>query len=180
MHDETPFAGLEGVRIRLVPFEEGHISERYIGWLNDPEVVRYSVHRHYRHDRRSCEAFLESMRGSGSIFAAILLKGDNGGARHVGNIAVNFDPPNATADMSILIGERDVWGTGIGTEAWLLLQDHLLEACGVRKLTAGAVEQNVGMLRIMENAGMHIEARRERQYVVDGREVDLLYGARFR
>jgi [ribosomal protein S5]-alanine N-acetyltransferase len=170
---------IETPRLEIIPFTENHISDKYISWLNDPIVVRYSVHQHYKHNKQSCMSFLEQMHGAGSLFSAIFVKVDSSKGRHVGNIVANFDPPNGTADLTILIGERDVWGKGVGSEAWIATMNYLFVEGGIRKVTAGTVERNNAMLAIMSNAGMHEEARRKRQYIIDGDEVDLIYFARY-
>ncbi|MCC6247256.1 MAG: hypothetical protein IT499_05810, partial [Rubrivivax sp.] len=42
----TPLPSLlRGRRVRLRPFTAADITDAYIGWLNDPEVVRYSNQR---------------------------------------------------------------------------------------------------------------------------------------
>ena len=175
------FNGLESDRLILKPFTVSLISEKYISWLKDPEVVRYSVHRNAVHDTATCASFLKNMHDSGNLFSAIFLKQPLPHlSRHIGNIVANFDFPNQTADMTILLGEREIWGKGFGGEAWAALMNYLIADRGIRKITAGAVEQNQAMLQIFWSSGMHEEARRRRQYIVDGQEVDLIYAARFR
>ena len=36
---------VQGHRVVLGLFNEAHIGKKYLGWLNDPEVVRYSNQR---------------------------------------------------------------------------------------------------------------------------------------
>jgi hypothetical protein len=44
----------------LRPFEAADINATYLGWLNDPEVTRYSNQRFHQHTPESCAANLES------------------------------------------------------------------------------------------------------------------------
>jgi [ribosomal protein S5]-alanine N-acetyltransferase len=37
-------------RLLIVPFSEKHLQEKYVGWLNDKELMRYSEQRHKKHD----------------------------------------------------------------------------------------------------------------------------------
>lgn len=51
------FPPLDPGPCRVVRFADRHLTERYVGWLNDPAVVRYSEQRHSRHtlwSRRNC------------------------------------------------------------------------------------------------------------------------------
>jgi RimJ/RimL family protein N-acetyltransferase len=168
---------LSGPAVRLVPFSPRHITDRYVGWLNEPAVVQFSELRHRRHTRRSCRDYLRSMRDGGHGFWAIMA--DLPPVRHIGNVAAYIDRPNRLAEVSILIGERAAWGHGVGSIAWSLVVDWLLGAGGMRKVVAGTMTANKAMLRVMERSGMAIEARHSRQFLLDGEEIDVVFGARF-
>lgn len=99
---------------------------------------------------------------------------------HIGNINAYVDVHNKTADIGIMVGERAVWGRGFGAEAWIAVCKFLFDELKLRKLTAGTVADNHGMLGIMRKSGMHEEARRRRQMLIGGREVDMIYVAMFR
>jgi RimJ/RimL family protein N-acetyltransferase len=169
---------LTGKSVRLVPFSPRHITGRYVGWLNDPEVVRFSELRHRPHTRQSCLRYLRSIREGGHCFWAIVASGPP--LHHVGNIAAYVDRPNRLAEVSILIGERTVWGHGLGSAAWSLVVDWLLGAGGMRKVVAGTMTANKAMLRVMERSGMTLETRHSRHFLLDGEETDVVFGARYR
>ena len=108
---------LETNRLKLVSFAEGHLTKRYIGWLNDPEVVRYSEQRHRTHTADSCRRFVATFADGPSHLWAIVAK--DAGLGHIGNVNSAVDAPNRTADVAILIGEKKAWGRGFGAEAWI-------------------------------------------------------------
>jgi ribosomal-protein-alanine N-acetyltransferase len=168
---------LETPRLRLEPFSESRITPRYLGWLNDPAIVQFSEQRHRTHTRDSARAYLDGFRDSPSYFWAIVATDDALG--HIGNVTAHVDPHNSLADLGILIGERQMWGGGLGTEAWLAAMAFLFNDLGIRKVTAGTLAINLGMLRIMERAGMQPDGTRLRHYFVNGGEVDVVHMARF-
>lgn len=163
-------------RLRLEPFGDQHLSDTYVGWLNDPAVVRYSEQRHRQHTLETCRAFAESFADSADCLWAIAIADS---AQHVGNIAAYIDGANGVADVSIMIGDRATWGHGIGLEAWKAVCDYLLRRPDIRKVTAGTMASNTGMLAIMRKAGMIDDGRRADHYLLDGRPVDLVYAALF-
>jgi len=169
---------LETERLTLTAFSDEFLTERYVGWLNDPDVVRYSEQRHRQHTVESCRAFAAGFVDGPSHLWAIIDKTRELG--HIGNINTDVDAPNGTADVAVLIGEKKVWGRGYGAEAWIAVMDYLLGPGGMRKVTAGAMAENKGMLAIMEKSGMVDEGRRVRQFLLDGREVDVILAARFK
>ncbi|HAD88378.1 MAG TPA: hypothetical protein DCG48_13540, partial [Rhodospirillaceae bacterium] len=167
---------LETPRLTLEPFPQELLTDRYVGWLNDPEIVRFSEQRHTSHTVESCRDFVASFAGTPNGLWAIREKAMDG--RHVGNISTEVDPIAATGDIRILIGERAAWGTGIGAEAWSAVMAHLFDDLGLAQVTAGTLEGNTGMLRIMEKSGMTETRREVGPTPVDGRPMDAVYARR--
>ena len=165
---------LEGALVRLELFREDDIDQRYIGWLNDPAVVRYSNQRFRAHDQTSCRAYLETFANSPNIFLAIRRLGD--GVR-IGTMTAYRNPHHGTADVGIMIGDTACWGGGFGQDSWDTLLGWLLGPGGTRKVTAGTLACNRGMVRLMERSGMELEGVRRGQELVDGEPQDIvLYG----
>ena len=169
---------LQTLRLRLEPFSESRITPRYLEWLNDPDVVRFSERRHCRQTEQRARAYLESFQNTPSYFWAIVAVDDVLG--HIGNITAHVDARNGIADVGLLIGHRGVWGSGFGTEAWCRVMAFLFDQPGVRKVTGGAVATNLAMLRIMSRAGMREDGRRLRHYLIDRAEVDVVHMAKFK
>lgn len=167
---------LTGDRVLLRPFEEKDISEPYLSWLQDPEVVRYSSQRFHVHTLETCQTYLASFAGSANHFLAICER--TSGAM-LGTLTVYHSVPHRTADVGIMIGERQIWGQGIGAEAFCLVLSALKASGLLRKITAGTLAVNRGMVRIMEKAGMQHEATRPAQELLDGVPVDVVYHATF-
>jgi RimJ/RimL family protein N-acetyltransferase len=173
---------LQGARVRLRPFTAADITERYIGWLNDPAVVRYSNQRFLRHTRESCERYLAGFAGSPNLLVSLRVSGAAAGSegeRAVGTLTAYRSPHHGTADVGILLGERAVWGQGVGLEAWQLFTDWLLATPGLRKVTAGTLACNRAMLAVAERSGMQREGVRRAQEIVEGVATDIVHFARF-
>lgn len=190
---------LAGRRVRLRPFTAGDLTDAYVGWLNDPEVVRYSNQRFVRHTRESCERYFAGFAGSANLFVSLRMAPSMGPTRTeghagivevaggaagpdevaVGTMTAYRSLPHGTADVGILLGDRAVWGRGIGLEAWQLLTDWLLTTPGLRKVTAGTLACNRAMLSVAERSGMAREGVRRAQELVDGEPTDIVHFARF-
>ena len=162
----------------LEPFGQAHLTERYVGWLADPEVVRFSEQRFRQHTLESCREYWASFAGTPNLFYAIVAKDPALG--HIGNLNVYIDERHGVADIGILVGERACWGKGYGRDAWDAVMRHLLEDRRLRKVTGGCAAGNIAMVRIMRRCNMVEDGRRARHYVYDGEDVDLVYYAAFR
>ena len=161
-------------RLRLVPFEERHLSAAYVAWLNDKDALQYSENRHRTHDLASCRAYWSSMQAGPGFFWAVERASDN---RHIGNVTASVDAANGVADLGILIGDRAAWGQGYGSEAWTAALRNLLGPMGMRKVEGGAMAANAAMMAIFRRSGMRPEGARPRHFMIDGRPVDMaLFG----
>lgn len=167
---------LAGARVLVRPFTAGDISGTYLAWLRDPAVVRFSNQRFRVHTLESCQAYLASFMDSTNHFMAIC---DQKSGAMLGTMTVYRSVPHGTADIGIMVGERQVWGQGIGAEAFCLVLSALRTSRAIRKVTAGTLAANKGMVRIMEKAGMQHEATRWAQELFDGAPADVVYYATF-
>lgn len=166
---------IETERLKLTPFDPAqHLNARYVGWLNDPDVVQYSEQRHKSHTLESCAAFVASFNNSPSYLWAIVQKSDS---THIGNIHADIDPDNGIADVAILIGAHEIWGQGYGLEAWNGVLDWLKTQSNTRKIVAGCMRSNIAMHSIMVKSGMIDDGQRQKHYLLDGKPEDIIFCA---
>lgn len=178
MRDQADAATIRTPRLLISPFSERHLTEKYVGWLNDAQLMRYSEQRHKRHSLETCRAYLQSFTGTPHYFWAI--EDTATGLEHIGNINSYVDLRNQVADVGILVGDTRASGQGLALEAWTAVCTFLLEKCGMRKVTAGTMASNVAMIRLAQKAGMTDDGVRRRQLLHEGRETDVVYFALFR
>jgi RimJ/RimL family protein N-acetyltransferase len=165
-------------RLVITPFAEWHLTDRYVAWLNDHELMRYSEQRHKTHTLASCRAYWRSFVDTPNYFWAI--EETTKGLGHIGNINAYVDQNNGLADLGILIGSPQAKGQGYGQEAWAGVCDFLFQEIGLRKITAGTLALNRAMLMLASKVGMVEDGVRRRHYLCDGVEVDVVYLALFR
>jgi len=164
---------IENGDLKVCLFTLDDISERYIGWLNNKDLVRFSNQRFMTHDEASCRDFFDSVNKSNSVFLAVKHKVHG----HIGTMTVHFNQRHGTADMGILIGETSV--RGAGSEVWILVMDLVLALPGLRKVTAGTLSCNKAMLGVIRKSGMVPDGIRVQQELVEGVAFDMLHFARF-
>ncbi len=164
---------LVGRRVRLEPFEARHITDRYIGWLNDPVVNAYSRRLGKRTSTEDAHLYMSALRPDEHVLA-IVTEADG----HVGNVKYGpIDWRNACADISILIGDPSVWGRGIGAEAVHIVSRYLFKDLGLSRVHADSY--NPAFLKMVAKLGWKVEGvLRERvrlgEDLVDDTVVSLL------
>ena len=166
---------LRGNTTVLKPFLVADINDVYIGWLNDQNVVKFSNQRFFLHNLESCLRYQASFEGTDNLFMAIRRLSDNS---LIGTLTAYVARHHGTVDVGIMIGDSSVWGMGYGLDAWVTMTNWLLGRKDIRKLTAGTLACNLGMIKLMERSGMALEASRKAQEIIEGRPVDILYYAK--
>jgi RimJ/RimL family protein N-acetyltransferase len=143
---------LTGARLVLRPFRPEDITERYLDWLADPEVNRYS--RRLGQPRPSmaeARRWLEARAAEEFVYAITMP-----GLGHVGNVKAGpIDRANGRADISILIGERRAWNRGVGAEAVYLVTRYLFMDHRLDRVDAGS--GNPAFIRLVGKLGWRIE-----------------------
>ncbi len=149
----------------------------YLRWMNDPEVTQFLESRFRPQSVESIQAYIEDLANSkDNIFCAIVQKSDH---RHIGNIRLGpIEWVHRRAEVGLLIGEKDCWGHGLGTEAYKMIAEHAFFSLNLNKVTAGAYDENKGSRQALVKAGFVEEGRRRSHCFVDGAYVDVfVYGA---
>lgn len=170
------FFPLRGNAITLKPFLVADINDIYIGWLNDQDVMKFSNQRFFVHSMESCLRYQASFAGTDNLFMGIRRLSDD---KLIGTLTAYVASNHGTVDVGIMIGDSSLWGMGYGLDAWITMTNWLLACKDIRKLTAGTLACNLGMIKLMERSGMVLEATRKSQEIVEKCPVDMLYYAKF-
>lgn len=145
---------LIGRRLYLRPFSRGDLP--YIQkWSNDAEL-RKLIGEIAPMSRAETEKwYKELLADKDRMWFVIALKGSDRVIGEAGLLRM-FRPWRAT-DMTIIIGEKDVWGKGYGTEAGRLLLDYAFKRLGFHRISIGVVGFNKRALKFWEGLGFRKE-----------------------
>ena len=162
---------LVGEQFALVPFSEVHITDTYLGWLNDPKVNRFLEVRFAPQTKESALQYLLARRSAAeSYFWAIF---DQGTQKMIGTAGLmGFQRQHGRAETGLLIGDSEYWGSGAANEAMQLVIEFGFRALGLRKLTGGNYAPNHGMNFIFKRMGFTREATERRAWLSDAGYVD--------
>jgi RimJ/RimL family protein N-acetyltransferase len=174
----TPAASyLEGERLYLRPVRDTDANERYLRWIRDPDVTRYLECRFSRTSRKDLRKYVADTNADpNTAFLAIVLRESD---RHLGNIKLSsINRIHGTAELGLMIGEKDCWNKGYATEAIRLVKAYAFDVLGLHKLTAGCYDANPASARAFLKAGFVREGLRREQFEYEGRRVgQILLGA---
>ncbi|GAA3009141.1 GNAT family protein [Kitasatospora albolonga] len=171
---------IEGTLVRLrAPRAED--VDAHVRWRNDPEVVHWATggDPHFGPiTRESMERFHDARLRQDPRVEATFTVEDLAAGRVIGSIGYrDLDPFAGRATVGILIGERDRWGGGYGSEALNLLLGHLFGSCRLRRVELDTWSGNERAVRAFRKAGFVEEGRRRESVRVGERWYDsVLFG----
>jgi [ribosomal protein S5]-alanine N-acetyltransferase len=159
--------------VYLRPLTPGDLNQRYLGWLNDPEVTRYTETGVFPSTPQDLERYYRNVASSKTdvMFAIV----DKRSGRHVGNIKLgSIHWIHRTATMGILIGDKAFWGKGVGLEATQLMAGYGFERLNLHRINLGVFAEHTAAVRCYERAGFRIEGRLREDLFQGGEHKDRL------
>ena len=146
------------------------VNQRYVDWLNDPNVNRYLETRHKHQSIASCQTFVADMESSSSHHLFGVFLRDSG--KHIGNTKLGFiNPHYKRAQLSLFIGEKGCWGKGFATEIIKTITSWGFNELELEKIEAGCYDSNMGSLRAFLKAGYQVEGYLRKNIVLDGQRI---------
>ena len=165
-----------GERISLRGLCEEDAYGNYPKWFNDQEVCINNRHAVFPYSEKDCLNYIQKVINSKEdLVLAILLKETN---KHIGVISLqNINYISRSAELAILLGERDCWGKGYAKEASFLLISHGFRQLNLHRIYCGTSSENIAMQKLAISLGMCEEGRRRMAIYKNGRFSDILeYG----
>lgn len=160
-----------GPRLSFRRLAHADIDDRYLGWFADPAVTEYLEARNITRD--DAIAHMDRGAASGSYYVCAVC--DRATGLHIGNSKLGpIDWSHGVSDVITVIGDRNYWGRGIGTETVAIASRLLLQGLGLRKLHAAMYAGNVGSTKAYVNAGWFVESTLKDQLLHNGVPMDLI------
>jgi len=155
-------------RFELIRIDESHVSNKYVDWLNEPEINQYLEVRHIQHTIKSTIEFLKSVSKSEVDYLfGVYSEGD-----HIGNIKIGpIDKLYSVADIGLMIGDKQWWGKGVATEIIHAVTQFGFETLELEKIEAGCYEDNIGSKKAFLRCGYQEEGFIREHFVSHGKRV---------
>ncbi len=160
---------LSGGRVVLRPLEKEHLA-RCVKWFNDPDVT-YFLGREASLTMEEEERWFSEYRSKvDEEIYAIEVDG-----AHIGNVGLHgIDRANRKASLGIVIGEKDHWSKGLGTDAMNTVLRYAFERLRLHKVNLDVIDYNERAIRVYERCGFVLEGVRRDELWKRGRFVNLV------
>lgn len=165
-----PILNFAGEKVALGPLRKDLIAT-YARWVNDFEVTHTLAIGMKPLTLEAEEAWFQSQADAPTftIYEKATL-------RPIGTTGLmNVDHQHRTAELGILIGEKDTWGRGYGTEATNLTLDYAFTGLGLHNVMLRVHASNARAIRAYERVGFKHVGRRRQAHRRGGGMEDVLY-----
>ena len=161
----------EGVRLRAIERED---IDRFVRWFNDPEVRRYLLMYEPMSRAKEERWFEERLSRKDDLLLAIEVREGDSWV-HIGNMGLHrIDWKNRVATLGIVIGEKEYWGKGYGTEAVRTMLRYAFHELGLNRVELETYSFNPRAQRCYQKAGFVREGVRRQALYRDGEFHDVI------
>jgi RimJ/RimL family protein N-acetyltransferase len=163
---------LEGrlVRLRAMAMDD---LQRDHAWINDQEVIRHLAAR-YPVSLAEEERWL-SNTPPGNFANGVRLAIDTKEGRHIGNIDfLKPSPADRCAALGIMIGDKEYWSQGYGTDAMTTFLRFGFEQMNLNRAWLHVFAENERAIACYKKCGMQVEGRLRGHRHQEGHYQDVL------
>jgi len=155
----------------LCALKESVVSEVYLSWMMDYEVIKFTEQRHNIPDINTIREYVVKKYKS----ECDLLMGIYSNKKHIGNVKLgDMDFNNLTATVSYIIGNKSYWNKGIGTKVIRMVLKIAFQKLRIEKVLAGVYVNNLGSIKVLENNGFIKDTTLTRCISFDGFHQEIL------
>ncbi len=163
---------LEGKLVRLRALEPAD-AERAYNWINDREVTQYLMAR-YPYSLEFEKEFLAGAAKDNN-FSEMRLAIETRDGVHIGICGLHRGrPEDRCTTLGIMVGEKDYWSNGYGTDAVVTLLRFAFHQMNMHRVTLHVFEFNERAMACYRKAGFLEEGRYRQEYFQDGRYWDIV------
>ena len=169
---------LKGQKVLFRPVKRSDMPH-LLKWFNDPEVIQYLA-AYLPMTEMGEEKWIEELgTGRAQSHALFIIEAiEDDGNKPIGEVGLaNIGPKDHNASFGIVIGEKDYWSKGYGTEAARLIVNYGFEQLNLHRISSGVVSFNERSARMHLSVGFKEEGRQREAIFKNGKFHDhVMYG----
>lgn len=169
-------AHLYGERIRLRAVERDDLTT-FLRWVNDPEVTEnlLLVSPMSRvEEEQWFEDMMKQPASEHALVIEVLKQSTEPDNQPIGTCQFHkIDWRNRSAEIGIMIGEKEFWGRGYGSETLRLMTKHGFQTLNLHRIWLQVYAKNKRGLRAYEKAGFQMEGKYREAHYQHGQYFDV-------
>jgi RimJ/RimL family protein N-acetyltransferase len=167
---------LRGAKTILRPVDKSY-APLFQKWVNDPDVRKFVLNT-LPADLQREEEWVDSISKNQNQVVVII---EDFEGKPIGTMGLhNIRWVDGVATTGALIGEKDYWNQGYGTDAKMILLHYAFGNLGLRKICSSVKAFNKRSKAYQEKTGYQVEGIRRKQILYNGRYYDEILMAIFK
>ncbi|MBK8505406.1 MAG: GNAT family N-acetyltransferase [Saprospiraceae bacterium] len=159
---------ITGVRTNLRGLYKEDLQTHMFDWTDDHEVTRYLFRGLFPNNLEQAETAYDQMINSEKEVELAIVDKDNDRLIGIAGLhSINWIA--RTAEFRILIGEKDYWGKGIGTEVTQMMCAYGFLKLNLSKIWLGVTKANEGALQTYVKSGFAFEGELRNEVYRNGK-----------
>ena len=160
---------LKGKKVILRPIRLSDAS-RFVKWLSDPTVNKFTTRRpiFLKEERKWIRSLLKNRD---DFHLAI----DTKDGVHIGSVGLEIQKRDRKADFDILIGDKNYWDRGYGTDATYVMLDYGFRKLKLHRIFLRVFKFNKRAIKIYKKLGFKMEGTGREAVFNKGKFYDLVY-----
>ena len=145
------------IKIFLKELTLKDISNKYIDWLNDYDVTKYTAQVNIKNNKTTIKKYINEILNSKNNYLYGIYIKEKSQINHIGNIKLGpIDYINKSSYISYFIGEKNYWGKNIATCAIKKII-KISKKMKLKKLLAGTHELNKPSQKVLKKNNFKLE-----------------------
>lgn len=145
---------LQGKLVRLRAPERGDLPT-FVRWFNDPEATQFLLRGPPMSLEEEEQWYSDLQKREGSVFCIETTEG-----KLIGTLGImQLDWADRRAEIGVMIGEKEYWSRGCGTEAITLLLKYMFEEMNLERVGLFCDETNLRAQRCYQKCGFVVEGK---------------------
>lgn len=154
--------------IKLIPLTHSC----YPKWFYDQAITLGMVHD--IRDKQDNEAYLQETNKSDNLYAFGINSIEESNSLYIGNCSLKVNWRHRSAEIGIVIWDKNSHGKGYGTQVITELSDIAFKTFGIHRCWAGILEINEASIKAFKKAGYRGCGRKKEAIWKEGRFVDVI------
>ena len=141
---------LESERLKLKLLSIDNLSQTYVDWMNDEDIIKY-LESGGNYTLKKLKEYLNGITKQNVLSWAIYIKKEG---KHIGNVKIHpIDKLKNCGEYGIMIGDKSEWGKGYAMEASKLVINYCFNNLKLSKITLGVVVNHKHAIKLYERLG---------------------------